>query len=80
MLTLEEGIKKAEETVGGIVVTIRDCGDRWSFSFKEDEGKFGAISMFIFKEDGEIEYFLMDAENIAILKNGKDTPLPNNQR
>ncbi len=56
-MTLAEAIKKVESERGSKVVSAGDCGDRWVFSFAEDEDKIGSAPMFAFKNNGQIEYF-----------------------
>lgn len=76
MITLEQAVKLAEMAVGR-VDSILDCGDRWAFDFCDERDKLGAISMFVFKEDGDFAYFsyAMD-EYREILNSGVVVLLP----
>ncbi len=71
MITLEHAIKLVETAIGK-VDSILDCGDRWAFDFYDEKDKLGAVSIFVFKENGKFEYFscLME-ECQKILKSGK---------
>ena len=39
MLTLKEAILKAENWRGSKVKTVKECGDRWIFTFEDDYPK-----------------------------------------
>lgn len=56
MITLEQAIEIAESSLGAID-SISDCGDRWAFDFVSERNKFGAISLFVFKDSGNTEFF-----------------------
>lgn len=75
-MILEEAIQKAESERGEII-SIRDCGDRWSFGFLVDKGKIGGAPLFVFKDDGHIEYFLCTLDNLELLRKGRPIPIPN---
>lgn len=71
-MTLQEAVKIAEESRGGKVSIAGDCGDRWVFSFKEDEGCLGGAPVFVFKDDGRCEYFFV-TDYIDSLESGEIT-------
>lgn len=77
MTGLKDAIKIAERSAPGFIVdSVIDCGDRWAFYFKEFEGTLESLSVFVFKENGQCEFFFMTEENIEILQRGKRVNLP----
>ena len=58
-MTLQEAIKIAETERKSKVTGAGDCGDRWVFSFEDDIGKTDCMPLFVYKENGKVEYFLM---------------------
>ena len=75
MITLKEAIRKAENMRESKIGTIIDCGDRWAFGFKEDEGKTGSAPVFVFKENGKCEYFFV-GDYFNLLEKGQNIALP----
>ena len=57
MIALKNALKKAEDFRRSEVKSCGDCGDRWVFSFKEDEGKIGGAPVVVYKTSGACEYF-----------------------
>ena len=76
-MTLKEAIGRAETARGSAVGSIKDCGDRWAFAFKEDEGCLGSAPVFVFKEDGRCEFFFI-GDYIDLLRAGKNVSLKEN--
>ena len=74
MLDLKMAIQKAETKCGKKVVSARDCGDKWVFTFAEMEGKMATAPMFVFKENDRSEYFFIDDSENA-LHGGKNVDL-----
>ena len=75
MLTLKEAIKIAEMERNSKVVCANDCGDRWAFGFEDDENKTDGIPLFVYKIDGNVEYFL-SGMLVDSLENGEITCNP----
>lgn len=81
-VTLEEAIKIAEDKRGEFEIShvsvAIDCGDRWIFWFKEDEGLTGSAPAFVLKDSGECDImFASDAVMLISESNGKKISLPN---
>jgi len=74
-MTLEDAIKLAETTRGSEVGIIKDCGDRWAFGFKEDIDCLGSAPAFVYKDNGQCEFFFA-GDYIDVLRNGVNVDLP----
>ncbi len=58
MVALSEAISIAERERASTVISAGDCGDKWVFGFKADQGKMDATLLFVYKIDGSVEYSL----------------------
>lgn len=74
-MTLQEAKNKAEEFRGSEVSFVKDCGDRWAFTFKVDEGRLGSAPVFVFKNNGKCEFFFI-GDYVDLLRAGKPIQLP----
>ncbi len=57
IVTIKEIIAKAEREVGGKVVGLGECTDRWVFGFDFEESALTSIVWCCYKDTGEIGYF-----------------------
>ena len=58
MVALSEAINIAERERASTVISAGDCGDKWVFGFKVDQGKMDAMLLLVYKGDGSVEYSL----------------------
>ena len=58
MINLEEAIKIAETERNSKVVCANDCDDRWAFGFEDDSDALQGMPIFVYKKNGNVEYFL----------------------
>lgn len=80
MITLEQAIEIAENVRGELeqstVDSVKDCGDRWFFTFAQDKGKLGSAPFFVSKDDGHCEICLHTLKNLELIGKAKSIPLP----
>lgn len=73
-MTLKEAIETAQAARGSAVSFALDCGDRWAFGFKDDEGCLGSAPAFVFKNDGRCEFFFI-GDFLDLLRAGNPIPI-----
>lgn len=74
-MTVKDMIKKVEQDVGGKVIWLGECSDRWIFSFDFEEDTLTSVVWCCYKDTGEIGYFFPPDEP-GLLKSVKEVFLP----
>ena len=74
-MTLVEAIRKAEREVGGYVIGLGECADRWIFGFDFEEDALTSVVWCCDKETEEIFCFFPPDEP-DVLKSVKPLELP----
>ena len=74
-MTVEEVIQKAEAEVGGKVISLGECEDRWILGFDWQSGTLSSIVWCCYKDTGEIGGFFPPDEP-GVLKSAKPIVLP----
>ena len=67
LITLKDAINKAEKEVGGKILTVDDCDDRWVFGFDfEADAQTGVVFCW-FKDTREFrDFFPPDEPNVLL--------------
>lgn len=74
-MTLEKAIQKAEMKLGGKVISVFDCGDRWALGFDWQKENLTSFIWCCLKDTGKIvSFFPPDEPEVA--KRAKRVPLP----
>lgn len=73
-MTLKNAIKKAQAQVGGKVVWVGECKDRWVFGFDWQADTLSSVVFCCYKVSGEIGYFFPPDEP-SVLKSVKEISL-----
>ena len=68
MITLKEAIEKAEKEIGGKILTVDDCDDRWVFGFDFEIGAYTGVLFCCLKHTGEIVAFFPPDEPDVLLR------------
>ncbi len=74
-MPLKEIVEKAEKEIGGKVVWMGECDDRWVLGFDFEENTLSSIVWCCYKATGEIGYFFPPDEP-GLLKSAKSVNLP----
>lgn len=74
-MILKEIIEKAEQEVGGKVIWLGECNDRWILGFDFEENALTSVVWCCYKDTGEISYFFPPDEP-GLLKSAKTVLLP----
>lgn len=86
MITLNEAIRIAEIARARLmegtatVDQIIDCGEKWLMAFAEDTGCCGTLPLFVTKKNGEWEPCEFNEEQLDLILQGVDIPLPRQER
>ena len=74
-MTLKKAIEKAEQEIGGKVIAVGECKDRWILCFDFEKDALTSIVRCCYKETGELGYFFPPDEP-GLLKSAKPVDLP----
>ena len=69
-MNLKKSIKKAEQEVGGKVIAVGECKDRWIFCFDFEEDSLTGVVWCCYKATGKIACFFPPDEP-GLLKSAK---------
>lgn len=61
-MNLIEAIQKAESEIGGKIISVFDCEDRWVFGFDFQKNSLYSVVWCCYKDSGELDAFLPSDE------------------